>query len=458
MSGRQVPNHYLSSVDRTESFRTAFEAELDRLHPGPGKLLVAVSGGPDSVALLDLLAGASAQRGLILVVGHVDHGIHPSSAMVAGGVRRLAAAYQLSLIERRLMLGSGTSETIARTARYAALEAMRREVGAELIVTAHHADDQAETVLMRTLRGSGPAGLAAMAPRRGRLLRPLLPFRRAELAQHLLQVGLTAWDDPANADSSHLRSWVRREVMPRLAERLPDVSDRLLEVAYQARVNRVAWDSLLDVLPNLDLRAEPEGISVSLKALEAVDDNLLTCLVMAICRRTGFSPGPARLDRVFNLIRQGRSGTQVPLGLDRMAERSFDRLRLIRSASPLPVSGALELAVPAGAADWSAWRFTWSVGPAPVRQDRAGTTAWFEAERLLVRACRSGDRLSPLGGRGRRLIVRCLQEARIPRSRRAGWPALEHQGTVVWVPGVCRSDRLVPVPGAEALRVDAELA
>ena len=109
-----------------------------------------------------------------------------------------------------------------------------------------------------------------------------------------------------------------------------------------------------------------------------------------------------------------------------------------------------------GAAVWAGWRFTWQRSEAPARQERTATTAWFEPGPLLVRTCRSGEKLGPLGGRGRRLIVRCLQDARVPRSRRADWPALEHDGVVVWVPGVCRSDLLIPRPGAEALRVDAE--
>src|SRR5262249_8546406 len=161
--------------------------------------------------------------------------------------------------------------------RYRALEAMRREVGATFIVTAHHADDQAETVLMRVLRGSGPAGLSAMAPRRGRLLRPLLPFRRTELARHLLQIGHPVCDHPSNAAPSLLRAWVRHQVMPRLAERVPDVADRLIDVAQQASADRAGWDALLDVLPEIDFKAEPDGASTSLKVLEAVNDNLLTC-------------------------------------------------------------------------------------------------------------------------------------------------------------------------------------
>ncbi len=423
----------------------------------PSRLLVAVSGGPDSVALLDLLARAAGQRGLELIVGHVDHGIDPASGTVAAGVRQLAEAYQLPLLEQRLALGPGTSETVARAARYRALETMRREAAAVFIVTAHHADDQAETVVMRLLRGTGPAGLAAMARRRGRILRPLLSFRRADLARHLLEIGQHGWDDPANADARHLRSWVRQDLIPVLRQRLPDVHQRLIQVAEQASLDRAGWDAVVDLLPGLDYRSELDGASVGLKALELANDNLLSCMVMAVGRRSNLSLGPNRAGRVVELVRSGRSGSRVPLGSGWIAELAFDRLRLVRPPVE-PLQPDVELAGPRGFAEWASWRFAWRVDQAPGRQERTATTAWFEPEPLRVRACRNGEKLMPLGGRGRRLIVRCLQDARVPRSRRGHWPALEHDGAVVWVPGVCRSDLLIPRPGAEALRVDAELA
>ena len=158
--------------------------------------------------------------------------------MVATKVRQLAESYRLPWLERRLALGTAASETTARTARYRALESMRREAEADVIVTAHHADDQVETVLMRVLRGSGPAGLAGMSLRRGRIVRPLLPFRRSDLARHLLEIGRSGWDDPANADSSHLRSWVRQELMPVLEARLPDVDPAASRVRDQANLDR----------------------------------------------------------------------------------------------------------------------------------------------------------------------------------------------------------------------------
>lgn len=439
-----------------ESLRPAFRRELERLQLRRSLVLVAVSGGPDSLALLDLLAEAAGDFRLGLVIAHVDHGIYPASAAVATRVHQLAASYRIASLERQLELGPGTSETAARAARYRALEAMRREAGAEWIATAHHADDQAETVLMRVVRGSGPAGLAGMAPRRGRLIRPLLPFRRADLARHVLSVGLVAWQDPANADPRHLRSWVRQQVMPDLTDRLPDTTERLVRVAEQARVNRAGWDGLLDYLPALDYRGESDAASVAMKGLEGTDDNLLLCLIMALGRRCNFSIGVGRATRVAELVRTGRSGSQVPLGAGRVAEIAFDRLRLIKSPARLEGS-ELPLGGSRGVGAWASWRFTWQLAEAPARHHRVAKTAWFEPGPLLIRACRAGEKVMPLGGRGRRLIVRCLQEARVPRSRRAQWPALLHEGTVVWVPGVCRSDRLIPRPGAEALRVHAEL-
>ena len=459
-----MPGPYVSGMSPPAVARPAgpltvpFREHLAALEVAPARLLVAVSGGPDSVALLDLLCACAEALGLELAVGHVDHGIQPDSASVAEAVRGLAADYGLSFLERRLALGRAATETAARTARYRALEAMRRRARADLIVTAHHADDQAETVLMRVLRGSGPAGLAAMSSRRGRVLRPLLPFRRDDLARHLQSIGRSGWADPANTDPRHLRSWIRSDVLPALRGRLPDVEARLARLAEQAAVSRGGWDALLDVLPGLDYQTEADGASIASKALDIEDRKLFICIAMAVATRCGISLGPMRAARIAELLESGRSGSQVPLGGGWLAELSFGRLRFARPTErPAPTD--LALAGDRGTAVWSGWRFVWSPAEVPERQDRMAATAWLDpaASGLVVRARRAGDRIRPLGGRSR-LLVRCLQEARVPRSRRPGWPVLESQGSIVWVPGVCRSDLLVPHAGAEALRVHAELA
>src|SRR5512143_3287492 len=190
-----------------------------RLFPRPGTALVAVSGGPDSVALLDLLT--SLPDGPQLVVAHVDHGIQPGSDTVAASVRRLAARYGVPCACGSLALGERTTETAARRARYAWLEEVRSRVGADWLVTAHHRDDQVETILLRTLRGSAPAGLAGMAAR------------------------------------TRLGARVRGD---------------LARVGKAAARDRRAWDSVLDRLPDLDLHAAAESCDVARPALRAYDD------------------------------------------------------------------------------------------------------------------------------------------------------------------------------------------
>src|SRR5206468_3262972 len=135
--------------------------------------------------LLDLLHGVAPDLGLTLVVAHVDHGIQMESGNVGKMVRGLAAQYGLPIELGELHLGAGTTETAARRARYAWLRDVQHRLGAAYLVTAHHQDDQIETVVLRALRGSAPAGLAGIA-RRGRdgLVRPLLPFTHDELVAH----------------------------------------------------------------------------------------------------------------------------------------------------------------------------------------------------------------------------------------------------------------------------------
>lgn len=437
------------------SLLEAFRSHLATLHLRPGSALVAVSGGPDSVALLDLLARTPDAHGQDLVVAHVDHGIHPESHLVADRVSALAAAYRLPIRTCRLHLGPNAGETEARAQRYASLESLAGELTANIIFVAHHADDQAETVLMRALAGTGPAGMAGMAATRGRLVRPLLPFRRAVLLQHLDDTGLQSWTDPANADHRHLRSWMRGDLLPAIRRRIPAIDENLLRTASQAGRDRAAWDALLDVLPGLELSVEADGISVAAPSLGGYDSPLAHALISAIARRAGCQLGPARSSRVVGLLQAGASGTRVPLGGPWIAELAFNRLRLCRRVPPNP-PGLLALEGQRGEAAWGPWHFRWAPAVAPEHQERAGFTAWFCFDSLLVRAWSAGEKVKPLGGTGRRLVVRCFQDMRVPRSRREAWPVVAGHQEIIWIPGVCRSGAQLPTRGSEAVRVDVE--
>jgi tRNA(Ile)-lysidine synthase len=436
---------------------TEFRAHLATLDLTPGRALVAVSGGPDSLALLDLLLRSTDVHHFDLIVAHVDHGIHPESGAVAARVAAYASEHGLGCETVSLGLGATARETGARVARYASLARMRERLGATAVLTAHHADDQVETVLMRLLRGSGPAGLAGMRPVSRWLVRPLLPFRRRALLEYVRARSLPVWIDPANSDVAHLRSWIRVEALPFLRRRLPEVDRNLLQTAAQAGRDRQAWDALLDALKELDLRSDADGFSVAGVPLGGYDSALAESLLIALARRAGCTLGTGRVSMVRALLARGESGTEVPLGAGWRAQLDFGRLRISRGAAtaedlPWKLQGT------SGHGTWGRWRLRWRPDPAPERQERAAFVAWFTPDPLEVRGWSPGDRVRPLAGSGRRLVARCFQDAKVSRSRRETWPVIAGAGVVVWVPGVCRSDALLPTEGVDAVRVDAEYA
>ena len=434
----------------------SFRRHLATLPLPTGRALVAVSGGPDSVTLIDLLSRTSDLHALELIVAHFDHGIHPESARVAGRVGELARGLGLACEQGRGALGPHATETAAREARYAFLETARLRTNAGAIFLGHHADDQAETVLMRVLAGSGPAGLAGMEAVNGVLFRPLLPFTRADLAQYARERALPTSLDPANSDPRHQRVWLRSQVIPALRERIPDVSSVLHRVARQARRDRLAWNAVLNLLPGLDVTPGSDGISVAGDFLRGYDSALSEAVILAVARRAGCPLGPVRASRVLALLDRGISGSQLPLSRGWRAELSFGRLHLARSRTVIP-NGELVIEGDRGEGIWGHWRLRWSRAPAPEGQERVGLTAWFTPESLTVRGWEAGEKVRPLSGTGRRLVVKCFQEARVPRGRRQSWPVVAGAREVVWIPGVCRSDALIPPGGTEALRVDAEL-
>ncbi len=205
-----------------------------------GALCVALSGGLDSTVMLHVLASSATARARGLRAIHVDHGIHPESARWAAHCAAFAAALDVLPLSVRVdvLRGDGTGlEAAARRARYAAFEAALGDN--EILVTAHHADDQAETVLLRLLRASGVAGLGAMQPwrafGRGALARPWLAVPRDAIRTYAEAHALTWIDDPSNASDAHDRNYVRRHVMPQLRARWPHAAEAFVRSASLLR-------------------------------------------------------------------------------------------------------------------------------------------------------------------------------------------------------------------------------
>ena len=199
-------------------------------------LLAAVSGGPDSMAMLDVLATLAAPLGFTLHAHGVDHGLRPEAPAELALAQAHAADRAVPFATTRVEVARGGNlQARAREARRAALREAAVAVGARFIATAHHADDRAETFLMRLLRGSGPKGLAVLppvAPLEGsggaiELLRPLLRARRADVLAHCLRRKIPYASDPSNADPTYLRVRVRTELMPVLAALGPGVVDHI---------------------------------------------------------------------------------------------------------------------------------------------------------------------------------------------------------------------------------------
>ncbi len=409
------------------------------------------------MALLDLLTHLAPGLGLRVIVAHANHGIRPGGEQIAQRLaehcRRLDVPYHTV----HLGLASTASETQAREARYSWLRQLQADVGAEFLVTAHHRDDQVETVLLRMLNGSGVAGLAGMRPRGpDGVRRPLLPFGRAALLGHVEQAGLTYEEDPMNADLRFPRARVRHRLLPALLDAFGEEAEEgLLSVAEHAWADRCAWDDVIDELSLLDARSVPWGVEVARAPLARYDKTLSQALLRALARRVGLVLDLCGAQRIIATL-DGESGRRVELGDGWIAETAFDRLRLHRR-QPVALE-TVNLQGGTGQVAWgSDWEVGWRIESAPARIERAAWVTWVPANTPLEwRPAQTGDRLTPLGGVGRRSVARLLMEARVPRFERSSYPVLTVQSAVVWVPGVCRGAGALPTPGDRAVRVNVQ--
>jgi tRNA(Ile)-lysidine synthase len=235
-------------------------------------VLVALSGGPDSLSLAAAVAFEAPRAGLRAGAVIVDHGLQPGSADVAAAAARQATSLGLDpVLVRAVAVGAtGGPEAAARAARYDALESAARETGAAAVLLGHTLDDQAETVLLGLARGSGAASLTGMAARNGLFWRPLLGIRRQQTVQACADAGLTAWNDPQNDDNAYTRVRVRSTVLPMLERELgPGIAEALVRTADQLREDSDALDHFAEEIAEELADIAEAGISLPVRALEA---------------------------------------------------------------------------------------------------------------------------------------------------------------------------------------------
>ncbi|GAA2077138.1 tRNA lysidine(34) synthetase TilS [Pseudolysinimonas kribbensis] len=306
-------------ADVRRAVRTALSDLGVRTGDGtPSFVLVALSGGPDSLALAAAVAFEAPRAGVAAGAVVVDHGLQTGSARVAE--RAALQARDLGLdpvtVVRVEVGAAGGPEAAARDARYAALEQAARAAGADAVLLGHTLDDQAETVLLGLARGSGAASLQGMAPMNGLWRRPLLGIRRAQTRQACADAGLEPWHDPHNDDPGFARVRVRRNVLPVLERELgPGVAEALARTAEQLREDNEALDAFAgEVAEDLADHAEA-GLTLPVTALAANPPALRQRLVrLAVRSEFGLSLTRAQTLEVCRLVTDwhGQAGVDLP--------------------------------------------------------------------------------------------------------------------------------------------------
>lgn len=286
-------------------------------------VVLGLSGGADSVALLDALVSLVGRRGFRVVAAHLDHGLRPGSAGDAASCRSLCERLGVPLhtavadVSARARRERGGLEQAARRERYTFLRRVREETGAVAIAVAHTRDDQAETLLMRLLRGAGATGLGGMRPRVGHVVRPLLGVSREEVLAHLRDRGLEWREDPTNTDLRYLRNRIRHELLPYLEARFnPALREGLARTAGLLADEAVHLRGEADALLERIARTEGANVVLDSSALAAAPPPVARVAVRQALRRTG---GLARVravhvERILALARsKDPAGRRLPL-------------------------------------------------------------------------------------------------------------------------------------------------
>jgi tRNA(Ile)-lysidine synthase len=414
----------MTPIDFSAAFRRNFPDLVGR------PILVALSGGADSVALLCLLQEGTSDLGSRVCAAHVHHHVRGAEADGdAAHCTALCGRLGVELVVKHLdpVRPRGASpEAWWRRERYRLLEEAREESECSAVATAHTRDDQAETVLLKLLRGAGPRGVAGIRRRTGTLVRPLLDFGRSEIRAFLSSRGVEWREDSSNADPTLPRAWVRGRLVPLLTEAFPGSVTHLAEFGEALAVDDALLGSLLS-----ERGAWPGvGRPLALEAVAALPPALLRRWVLELAARLPLSEPPSRrqLDAVASLLARGRPAA-VDLGRRWVLRRRGDMLALtpppLRAFGPVPVGVPSRVELPGG--------FVATIdAPRGGTRHRARVHPRVRDFSLVWRSVAPGERFDT----GSKPIARLLARAGVPSEWRRAWPLLSAGGRMVWLPAV----------------------
>jgi tRNA(Ile)-lysidine synthase len=439
--------------------RTLEEASPDRV------LLVALSGGLDSVVLLHLLRFRLPSPRPALHAAHFDHAMRADSAGDAAWVAGLCRAWGVPLTRGRAGAALAGEES-ARTARYAFLKRAREEAGADFVLTAHHADDQAETVLFRVLRGTGMAGLKGIGAvdEKRRLLRPLLPFWRRELEEYASWAGLRWREDDSNLTVGPARNRIRLRILPEIERYVsPGARRSLVRLAELAAGSEAAWERIAAQVRQRAVREAGGDVELSRPELRRCDRAIALRVLREVLRGFGLVLDRAGTRAALQFITDAPSGRRLDLPGGVRIRSEFDVVRVER-ATTLPPDRFVVIARDDLASELrTALRLAGREYRVAARLGRAGDYAEEAAGRasvavptaevrfpLRIRGRRPGDRLRTHAGT--KSLKKLFIERRVPLSRRPSVPVLvDADGVVVWVGGVDATGVRAPRAAEEVL-------
>jgi tRNA(Ile)-lysidine synthase len=452
-------------MDVETSFSARFLRELRALGLGgaDARLLVALSGGCDSVALLHLLRFRTGPAGALPSAAHFDHAMRPESGRDADWVRGLCRAWEVPLLIQRAETAP-RSETAAREARLRFLRQAAERAGADWIVTAHHADDQAETVLFRILRGTGIHGLRGIQPKTELgFARPLLRFWRAEIEGYARSHGLRWRRDASNRTLGPVRNRLRQVVIPEI-ERIvaPRARRNLVRLATLAAEAEAGWAAALDAAEREAVRAESGGIVLARRSFRHYHPALASRLLRRLLRRFGITPDRAGTTLALQFITDAPSGRVLELSGGLRLRTEFDEVRIAADAGaepdqPLVIAAVSEPGSGLARIGGRRFRVEWKLRGERDEPSRDGWSERFDrrvlVEPLVVRGWRAGDRIRLAGGSRR--LKKLFSDRRVPVSERTALPLLvDGAGAVHWVAGVARSSHSLPRPLEDAFHIE----
>lgn len=412
----------------------------------PIPVLVALSGGVDSLVLLHLLRFTGGLPRMNLRAAHFDHGMRPESGEDARWVQGLCRGWQVPLHLGRAQ-AVPASEEEAREKRYAFLLDVKEETGARWLLTAHHADDQAETVLFRIFRGTGLGGLAGIPRRRSPgILRPLLPLSRQALEDYASFHRIRPRLDPSNQNLSIPRNLIRHRILPQVEQGVAKgAREALRRLARLAGENERAWESLLPKILDELAKEKDRGIVLSRPGLLAYHPAVRARVLRHLLLRRGVTLSESGTRGLLEFTRGGASGRTVHLPGGLCFRREFDTFLLEsdqisgeNQALELPDAGSGEGEVILGgkrmAVEWGK----------TLQGEDEGTIALDPSTvpfPLRVRGWVPGDRISlPQGGKK---LKKLFGDLGVPLGARNRIPVLvDAEGKVLWVVGVAVSTRV----------------